>query len=235
MNDVTIARSRLRAAGTGRRISKGLGTAALAVACGALLFSGCGSRCPPLQHRGGGPSPHRPELLLLQADSGGGTSQTPGTSGSNPDSTGGTGAAGASGARGLGIRQPNRLLCCAGRGAQHRPGGQRNPWLLDRVRRLDHQFGQRRDVQRRHWSRLLGCPADHRRLAGLRQRTRRAQRTSRAHLDRGRRGRPLHQRHRRRAGGDSGPRHRLRRQPCPVDGQRQRVLPPAAGHSGDRW
>ncbi len=79
MNDVTIARSRLRAAGSGRRISKGLGTAALAVACGALLFSGCGSRAPLSSIEA---AAHRPIVRgsALQADSGGGgTSQALGT------------------------------------------------------------------------------------------------------------------------------------------------------------
>ena len=70
MNDVTIARSRLRAAGSGRRFSKGLGTAALAVACGALLFSGCGSRAPLSSIEA---AAHRPIVRgsALQADSGG--------------------------------------------------------------------------------------------------------------------------------------------------------------------
>ena len=81
MNDVTIARSRLRAAGSGRRFSKGLGTAALAVACGALLFSGCGSRAPLSSIEA---AAHRPIVRgsALQADSGGGTSQALGTTGS---------------------------------------------------------------------------------------------------------------------------------------------------------
>ena len=81
MNDVTIARSRLRAAGSGRRFSKGLGTGALAVACGALLFSGCGSRAPLSSIEA---AAHRPIVRgsALQADSGGGTSQALGTTGS---------------------------------------------------------------------------------------------------------------------------------------------------------
>jgi branched-chain amino acid transport system substrate-binding protein len=94
LNDVTIARSRLRAAGPGRRFSKGLGTGALAVACGALLFSGCGSRAPLSSIEA---AAHRPIVRgsALQADNGGGTSQAVGTTGGTSGSSD-TGAAGSS-------------------------------------------------------------------------------------------------------------------------------------------
>ena len=95
MNDVTIARSLLRAAGSGRRFSKGLGTGALAVACGALLFSGCGSRAPLSSIEA---AAHRPIVRgsALQADSGGGTSQALGTTGSTSGNADVSGAAGTS-------------------------------------------------------------------------------------------------------------------------------------------
>ncbi|HXN63163.1 MAG TPA: ABC transporter substrate-binding protein [Acidimicrobiales bacterium] len=95
MNDVTIARSRLRAAGSGRRISKGLGTAALAVACGALLFSGCGSRAPLSSIEA---AAHRPIVRgsALQADSAGGTSQALGTTGGTSGNADVSGAGGTS-------------------------------------------------------------------------------------------------------------------------------------------
>ncbi len=94
MKHVTIAHGRLWAAGCGRPFSKGLSTAALAVGCAALLFSGCGSRAPLSSIEA---AAHRPIVRssALQAD-GGGTSQALGTSGGTSDGADDTGAAGTS-------------------------------------------------------------------------------------------------------------------------------------------
>jgi branched-chain amino acid transport system substrate-binding protein len=95
LKNVTIARNRPWAAGSRRRYSKGVGTAALSVAAGALLFSGCGSRAPLSSIEA---AAHRPIVRgsALQADSAGSTSQALGSSGSTSPSADETGAAGTS-------------------------------------------------------------------------------------------------------------------------------------------